>query len=235
MTAAIRSYLYVRGHDAAALEAAFGTDADAVLVDVAALVPAEHREQARSAITALVAEPAPKPVYVRISATSRDKARRDIAAVAGPGLSGVRINEVEDGDFVRDVARALDAQRVALGRVDPFDLHVFVGTARGIERVHELARATHAITALGFGEGALWQQLGVNGDVALQFARSSVANAARSAGLPGPIQKSFRPDGDLDELIRSTTVARDLGFTARSVWNPKHVAAVHDIYTKADN
>ena len=229
-----RSYLYAAPANRAAVAGGFASEADALVLDLEDLTPAAQKAEARLAATAHLAEAVARgrATLVRINAAeSDDVIAADLDAVIREGLVAVRLPKSEDPARIRDIARRIEDLRVARGLVATIGLQVMVETARGIEALPQLVRATHTIWSLGLGEGDLKATTGVTSDTGLHFARSAVTFAARAAGLPAAVQVAYPPEGSEEGLVASTRLGRDLGFGARSLLNPQHVAAVHAIYT----
>lgn len=225
MTALHRSWLYVPGSRPDRFAAAVASGADAVVVDLEDAVPADAKPAARKAAAALVADGTPVPVYVRINHPHTAWARADTAAVARPGLSGVRVPKVEEPDEVRTVAAWLrDAGT-------PVPLYCLIESALGVERAFELARADPLVAGLMLGEADLAADLGTADDAGLHYARSRCVVAARAAGLLPPVQAAFTNVHDLDGLHASCEQGRRLGFLGRSAIHPRQVPVINAAYT----
>ena len=104
-----RSYLYVPGSEPTRIQKALASAADAVVLDLEDAVAPSQKVEARAnvagALRAWAAFPRPgKTLWVRINTLNSALAEDDIAAVSGPGLSGVRIPRVESPEEVRQIA-----------------------------------------------------------------------------------------------------------------------------------
>ncbi len=225
-----RSYLYVPGFEGRRIEKALQSEADAVILDLEDAVPPDRKTEAREVAAAMVREALPKPVFVRINTLASGLAEGDIAAMVGPGLTGVRLPKAESSAGIRQVAwwlsRATTHQPVALVPL--------VESALGVERAWELAAASPAVTALAMGEADLRADLGVTADDGLIYARSRCVNAARAAGIVA-IQSVFPDIRDMDGLRSSTERGRALGFLGRSAIHPSQVAVINEAMTPSDD
>ncbi|MCF7550632.1 CoA ester lyase [Pseudonocardia sp. WMMC193] len=219
------SYLYVPAFraDAAAERGAAG----AVVLDLEHLTPDEDKAEGRRRATAYL-EAARWPVLVRVNHPSTGLVEQDLDAIVRPGLHAVRLPKTEHPDEVRHVARLIEELRVERGLVRTIGLQVMVETARGVESIAALARATHTVWGVGLGEGDLSADLGTRADEGLALSRSSVVLAARSAGLPAPVQVTY--GGAPDGLRPSTELGRRLGFGSRTVLDPAYAETVNEIY-----
>lgn len=224
MTAVPRSWLYVPGHRSDRVAKALRAGADAVVVDLEDAVPADAKDAAREQTVDLLAQrdgagggPA---VWVRINPAGTDLGRRDVAALAGARLDGIRLPRAEDPAAVREVAERTGVP-----------LQLILESARGLLRAPELAAAHELVAGIGLGEADLSADLLVDHDEGLRWARGWVVVAARAAGLAAPVQSVWTDVGDLDGLRASTLAGRRAGFFGRSVIHPRQLDIVHEVYT----
>jgi citrate lyase subunit beta/citryl-CoA lyase len=197
--------------------------ADAVVIDLEDAVPAERKDAARDLTVALLDDRAADDglsVWVRINPPGTEAGRRDVAALAGRRLDGLRVPRVDDPEVVREVAERTGAR-----------LQLLLESARGLVRARELAEAHELVTGIGLGEADLAADLLVDRDEGLTWARGWVVVAARAAGLPSPVQSVWTDVGDPAGLRASCETGRATGFFGRSVIHPRQIDVVHDVYT----
>lgn len=220
----VRAYLAVRASEPAGFGPAYGAGADAVVLDLDKPVADADKDRAREAVAGFLETARPLPTLVRINGPDTGLTLADLDAVVAPGLTAIRLPRVESAAWLRDVARHVERRRVQRGLAAPIGLEVFVGTAAGLRRIDELATATHSVWRLGLGEESLYAEIGSSSDAALQLARLQVVQASRAAQLPGPVQKSFLPAWGDEALRQTSRSGAGIGYTARTVWNARHVA-----------
>ncbi|SNT55099.1 citrate lyase subunit beta / citryl-CoA lyase [Asanoa hainanensis] len=213
-----RSWLYVPGHRTDRVAKALAAGADAVVVDLEDAVPPDQKRVARETALRLAAED--RPVWVRVNDPAGPWGAADVEALAGLNLAGLRLPRCEDPAVVREV-----------GNRAGLPLQLLVETAAGLARAADLATAHPLVAALGLGEADLSADLRVTGDEGLAWARGWIVVAARTAGLPSPIQSVYTDVADLDGLRASTEQARLSGFVGRSVVHPRQIPVVHDVFT----
>ena len=221
----VRSYLYVPGHRADLIAKAYVTVADAIVIDLEDGVPLTHKAIARQIVSQAVHGTCSQPLWVRINPPGIVGVSDDLAAAAGPRLTGVRIAKVESAEEVRTVAAELDTLHCDAG------IQCTIESALGVERIAEIARADERVTTIGLGEADLAADLGVETDEGLQYARGRCVVAAMAAGLAPPVQSVFRNLADLDELRCSTEKGRGSGFLGRSAIHPRQLAVINAVYT----
>ncbi len=197
------------------------------MIDLEDAVPWQEKARARDLVADALRSPARPPTWVRVNAVESGLTADDIAAVASPNLTGLRIAKVESPDDVRFVAARLAATGCAVA------IHCLVESALGLERIGQLANADPAVTGIALGEADLAADLGTRGDEALLYARSRCVLAARAASLAPPVQSVFTDLADEEGLRRSTETGAALGFFGRSAVHPRQLATINEIYTPA--
>jgi len=218
--AAVRSWLYVPATRPDLLDKAMRGDADAVVLDLEDSVPAHRKDEARAYAAGAAARTWPKPLWIRVNQVRLPDGEADLAALAGVPVQGLRLPKCEAPQQIAAVLRHVDAP-----------LHLLLETALGVERAYELATAAPQVALLSLGEADLGADLRVRTGAALDWARDRTVNAARAAGLAGPVQSVWTDVADLDGLTASTERARDRGFHGRSVVHPRQIAPVNAAFT----
>ena len=107
MSPLARTWLYVPAHHPDRARKALASGADAVVLDLEDAVPADRKEEARAAATAILQDlPAARPqVWVRVNPPASPWGEADIAALADAVADGVRLPRAEEPS---DVARLAD-------------------------------------------------------------------------------------------------------------------------------
>ncbi len=223
----IRSYLYVAGSDPRRIEKALASEADAVVIDLEDAVAPGRKDEARRIAAGVLETENPKPVFVRVNAPGSALRERDIEAVAGPNLFGLRLPKTESADDVRSVAARLE--ELGCEAV----IQCLIESALGLEMSFEISRAHSRVMGLGPGEADLAADLGVSGEEGLLYARSRVVSAARAAGRV-PVQSVYTNVRNPDGLRRSTVEGKRLGFFGRSAIHPAQVPIINETFTPTE-
>jgi citrate lyase subunit beta / citryl-CoA lyase len=221
----IRSYLYVAGSDSRRIEKALASEADAVVIDLEDAVAPDRKDEARRIAAGVLETENTRPVFVRINAPGSALRERDVEAVAGPNLYGLRLPKTESAEDVRSVAEKIEELGCEAG------IQCLIESALGLEMSFEIARAHPRVMGLGPGEADLAADLGVSGEEGLLYARSRIVSASRAAGLPAPVQSVYTNVRDLDGLRRSTAEGKRLGFLGRSAIHPDQIPVINEIFT----
>lgn len=224
----IRSYLYVSGSDPRRIEKALASEADAVVIDLEDAVAPNRKDEARRIAAGVLETENTRPVFVRVNAPGSALRERDVEAVAGPNLYGLRLPKTESAEDVRSVAAQLEGLGCEAG------IQCLIESALGLEMSFEIARAHPRVAGLGPGEADLAADLGVSGEGGLLYARSRIVSACRAAGLPAPVQSVYTNLRDLDGLRRSTAEGKRLGFLGRSAIHPAQIPIINEIFTPTE-
>ncbi|MEV5880048.1 CoA ester lyase [Streptomyces sp. NPDC052101] len=224
------SYLYVPGHQPERIARAYASDAHAVILDLEDGVPEPRKAYARAMVSEMVAGTPLKPTYVRLNSMASGLCKDDVLAVAGAGLSGVRLPKVEHPDDVRQLEWLLQQAGSSAA------IHLLLETARALELAYPLATASPVVEMLGLGETDL--QVDLNSDLdgpTMDACRTRVIMASRAAGLSSPCQSVFSDIRDLDNLLTSSVHGKRLGFVGRMAIHPAQIPIIHDVYTPKPN
>jgi (S)-citramalyl-CoA lyase len=232
-----RSILFAPGSRPERFAKAMTVGADAVCLDLEDGVAPDGKDQARDEVVRFLAGwggPGRGPeLIVRINDPRVAAGKRDLEALArGRRPQGVMVPKVDGEEVLEEVARALGS-RSAVGfdardeRSRSVVLLPLIETARGLERIQEIASTPAPLDALVFGGMDLAAELGAAFEwEPLLYARSRVVHAAALAGV-GAIDVPWAPLDEPDGLAEETRRAARLGFTGKLAIHPNQVPVIH--------
>ena len=217
-----RSWLLVPGADPAAHQAAAGSGADVVILELEDFTPPELRPQAR----ALSAEAldrwrtAGAVAAVRINPLDRG-GREDLAGVLAARPDLILMSKVESAEQVK----ALEA---ATGGA--VDLVPNVETAAGLVNTVSIGKASKRVVALLLASEDMVADLGTvrtRGGAELAYARARFLVECRAAGVEAiDCPYTF---SDVKGAAADTRYAKSLGYRMKSVVDPGHARAVNKV------
>ncbi|MGV9796230.1 HpcH/HpaI aldolase/citrate lyase family protein [Gordonia sp. NPDC003422] len=228
-----RSWLLVNGAHYGKFEAASRSRADIVVLDIEDAVAPKDKVAARDNVVrwlgpkdapgagdsrpARSAPGAGAGEWVRINGFGTPWWADDLEALSTTALGGVMLAMVESVDHVTETAKRLpDVPIVAL-----------VETARGLERISEIAAAKGTFR-LAFGIGDFRRDTGFGDDPAtLAYTRSRFTIAAKAAHLPSAIDGPTVGSSAL-KLSEATAVSAEFGMTGKICLSPDQCAPVND-------
>jgi citrate lyase beta subunit len=216
-----RCLLFVPGDRPDRFERAFGSSADAVILDLEASIAPSRKAPARIAVAAALTRSAKLPILVRVNPLDTGDFALDAAMLHEQRCDGVLLPMVESA---ADVGRA----RGLLP--DGLPIIVMVETASGIAAANEIARAK-GVLRLAFGNMDYQTDTSTSGPLAMAFPSSALVIASRAAGLPAPIAgvtAAFRNTAQLD---RDLEFERSCGFGAKLCIHPDQIAPILEAFS----
>ena len=210
-----RSWLLVNGAQFDKFAPAAASRADIVVLDIEDAVAPKGKVAARENVLRWLG--AGNTDWVRVNGFGTQFWADDLDMLAGTSVGGVMLAMVESVDHVTETAKRLpDIPIVAL-----------VETARGLERITEIAAAKGTFR-LAFGIGDFRRDTGFGENpTTLAYARSRFTIAAKAAHLPGAIDGPTVGSSAL-KLSEATAVSAEFGMTGKICLTPDQCPTVNE-------
>ncbi|MGI9125650.1 MAG: HpcH/HpaI aldolase/citrate lyase family protein [Mycobacterium sp.] len=210
-----RSWLLVNGAQYDKFAPAARSRADIVVLDIEDAVAPSGKQAARENVVRWLADG--KNDWVRVNGFGTQFWEDDLAMLSKTTAGGVMLAMVESVDHVTETAKRLpDVPIVAL-----------VETARGLERITEIASAKGTFR-LAFGIGDFRRDTGFGENpTTLAYARSRFTIAAKAAHLPGAIDGPTVGSSAL-KLSEATAVSAEFGMTGKICLTPDQCPTVNE-------
>jgi citrate lyase subunit beta/citryl-CoA lyase/(S)-citramalyl-CoA lyase len=198
--------------------------ADMSLVDLEDSVAAPFKDAARSKAEAFFTAPrtAPGRRAIRINSITKPEGLRDLLAIRDYATKPdvIMLPKTES-------PRDLEIVEQVLGReCAQIDLLGLVETARGIENVDAIARATPRLKGFVFGSADFSFNIGATlAWEPLYYARARLVTAARAANLH-VIDSPFFDIPNVEELRREVSLARNMGFSGKVAIHPGQIEII---------
>ncbi len=220
-----RTWLLVSAQRAPEFDAAAGSDADQVILDLEDAVDGSLKPAARENVVGWLTDG--NSAWVRINDRSSAHWEADMEALGGiRHLAGVVLAKTEHPSDVTETFDRLG------GHIPVIPL---VESARGVEECVRIAQARGAFR-LAFGSGDYRRDTGTSADdLAMAYPRSRLVVASRVGGLPGPIDGPTVSESH--PIVREqSAVAVALGLTGRLCLFREQLGVVNECMspTKAD-
>lgn len=234
----LRTLLFAPGNHARRVEKAFGTGADAVILDLEDAVAISEKRATRSIVVEALQRPRPCTGYVRVNAMETEFCFGDIQAVVQPGVDGIMLPKIETASDLRAVdwmITELERERgLPLGGID---LLPIVETGKGIDNITEIARAGTRVRRFAFGAGDF--TLDVNmawtaEEDELVYARAALVTASRAAGLEPPVDSVWVRLDDEAGLLKSARYVARTGYQGKMCIHPAQIPVVNGVFTPSD-
>ena len=189
----LRSLIFVPGNRANMLERALDFKADVIMVDLEDSVPPGEkltaRETAREWLPKLAktGRGSGRRTMVRVNSLDTGLTRDELTDLIGPDLSGISIGKSKTMWDLRDVDDLITGLESAAGLpAGQVKVIPWIENARAVSTALDLATCSPRIEAIAFGAEDYTDDMGVqrtDTGEELEFARATVAVAARAAGI----------------------------------------------------
>ena len=246
MTRILRSMLYVPSNSWRMINNATTEGDDAIILDLEDGCPIAEKETgrvfARDSISMLKQHGL--DVFVRVNSMETGLTATDIEYVVVPGLDGIMLAKTESQEDVTVLDGLLKQQEKKKG-ILPGSLQVMalLETPKGILNIREIIAASERVIAVGFGAGDFSREMGAGMGVTklspdeyfpmILHARSSIAMAARAAGIQAIDTPYFGLVIDLEGLWRESEKVKLLGFSGKQLTHPRHVEVANQVFSPA--
>ena len=230
-----RSLLYVPGNMPSMLQNVPLFQCDAVQIDLEDAVPLAEKDAARILVRRFLDtyKVRNKEVLVRINGLDTKWALDDLKMVL-PGIpDGIRLPKADSPDVVERLDTLLTEYEEELGlEVGFFKILPSIETAMGVINAVFTARASNRLIGLAFGAEDYTATMEINRTKTgeeLFNARMNVLWAAKAAGIQA-LDSIFADVNDMDALRAETELIKKLGFTGKSLVNPRQIDVVHEVF-----
>ena len=230
-----RSLLYVPGNMPAMLQNIPVFNADGVMIDLEDAVPLSEKDGARilarnflNAFRGRDTE-----IFVRINGLDTKYALDDLREVLPALPDGIRLPKADSPEVVErlDTLLTENEERLRL-EIGHFAIIPSIESAVGILNCVRTAGASRRIVALAFGAEDYTASMEIQrtrSGEELFSARTQVVWAAKAAGVQA-IDSVFSDVNDMEGLRAETTLIKALGFTGKSLVNPRQIDVVHEVF-----
>ncbi|WGH92875.1 CoA ester lyase [Auritidibacter ignavus] len=200
-----RSWLLMSAAQQDLFAPGMASEADSIILDLEAAVPAEQKDQARENVVEALTSG--MTGWVRINGPNTDEWAEDLRQLQGlSGLRGVMLAMSEHPEQVSHTAMRLGAGVPVLALIE---------SAVGVENAVEIARAPGTFR-LALGTNDYRKDVGVSEDaLAMAYARSRLVNASRVGKLPGAIDGPPAVEAAVETVVESSQLTASMGMTGR--------------------
>jgi citrate lyase subunit beta/citryl-CoA lyase len=210
-------------------------EADGVMIDLEDAVPLVEKDSARLLARNFLRsyQDRNKEMFVRINALDTPYAADDLREILPALPDGIRLPKADHPEIVERLDTLLTEQEEKLGLpIGHFKIIPSIESARGVLNCVATARASSRLVALAFGAEDYTASMEIDRTKTgeeLFSARTQVVWAAKAAGVQA-IDSIFSDVNDMDGLRAETVLVKRLGFTGKSLVNPRQIEVIHDVF-----
>lgn len=230
-----RSLLYVPGNMPSMLQNIPLFECDAVIIDLEDAVPLAEKDAARLLVRRFLEgwQDRNKEVLVRINPLDTPFAVADLRAVLPARPDGIRLPKADTPEVVEKLDTTLTEFEEELGlEIGTFGILPSIESALGVLEAVKVARTSKRIFGLAFGAEDYTASMEIErtkGGEELFNARMRVLWAAKASGIQA-IDTIFADVADMDGLRAETELVKRLGYTGKSLVNPRQIDVVHEVF-----
>lgn len=230
-----RSLLYVPGNMPSMLQNIPVFECDGVIIDLEDAVPLSEKDAARQVVRRFLENYTDrnKEILVRINALDTRWGYDDLKTVLPALPDGIRLPKADTPEIVERLDTLLtefeEELELPIGR---FGVLPSIESALGVINATAIARSSSRIFALAFGAEDYTASMEIErtkGGEELFNARTQVLWGAKAAGIQA-IDTIFADVSDMEGLRAETELAKRLGYTGKSLVNPRQIEVVHEVF-----
>lgn len=230
-----RSLLFIPGNSERFLKKSASLQPDILCFDLEDSVPSNEKEAARRLVAEHLASQEDKlsPIYVRINSVDSGIIDGDLGSIIGNGLDGIvlpKIGTSKEVMQVIDKIHMIASKRKLTSRIQ---IIPSIETAKGVVNANSIASAHEDVVALVFGVFDYLYDMNIDSEydetISYNYARSKIPVDAKAAGIDA-LDGIWQQVSDLDGLAMDATVAKNLGYSGKTLIHPSHINPVHDIF-----
>jgi len=236
----LRSMLFVPGNSMRMITKAATLASDAIILDLEDAVPIPDKVTARIMIrdSLKAVKSGGAYTFVRVNALTTQLTAEDLKYVGVEGLDGIMLAKTETKSDIVELDSMLDGiekeRKLESGSLKIIPL---IETAKGVMNACEIISASERITAVAFGAGDYYGDLGRSvslltpGETELLFARSQLVNAGRAAGVQAIDTPFFGLLTDMQGFTDEAVLALQLGFKGKLLIHPTQIEIANNIFS----
>jgi citrate lyase subunit beta/citryl-CoA lyase len=231
-----RSLLFIPGNNDRFLKKSTSLHPDILCYDLEDSVPSNEKEGARRLVGAQLAsqeENKLSPIYVRINSVDSGMIDSDLESILGNRLDGIVLPKIGNSKEVMQVIdkiHIITSKRKLASRIQ---IIPSIETASGVVNANSIAAAHEDVVALVFGVFDYLYDMDIDSEyddsISYNYARSKIPVDAKAAGIDA-LDGIWQKVSDLDGLTMDAKVAKNLGYSGKTLIHPSHINPVHDIF-----
>lgn len=230
-----RSMLFVPGANAAMLSNTFIYKPDAIMFDLEDSVSIREKDTARMLVFNALQHPFYQDVetVVRVNPLDSEHGLNDLNAVIRGGADVVRLPKTDNAEDVLEMERHITEIERQCGReVGSTKMMAAIESANGVNNAVDIAHCCPRLIGIALGAEDYVRDLRTQRSpegTELLFARCSILQAARSAGIMA-FDTVYSDASNEAGFLREAEHIKQLGFDGKSLINPRQIEIIHNVF-----
>jgi len=233
-----RSMLFIPGANAAMLSNSFIYPADSLMFDLEDAVAVREKDAARRLVYHALQHPLYRDIetVVRVNALNSEWGREDLDAVVRGGAKIIRLPKTDIPDEVAEMEKEILRIEQACGR-EPGSTGMLaaIESPLGITQAVNIAHSSERLIGIALGAEDYVRNLRTERSpegIELLFARCSILQAARSAGIQA-FDTVYSNANNEAGFLAEAALIKQLGFDGKSLINPRQIEPLHNLFAPA--
>lgn len=231
-----RSMLFLPGTTPAIVVNGATLQADSIIIDLEDAVNPAEKDAARILAKYVVKEMQDSSceVVIRINGLSTPFWEKDLEVVVPSRPDAILLPKTDGVEDLKKISRVIGdiemENGIDLGAVKIICL---IETAKGLKNVYEIADFGDRVVALFFGAADFATDMQIKrttSSIEMNYAKSRLVNAARSAGIDC-YDTPFLDTDNIDGLKAELEMARNFGFSGKAAINPRQVSYINEWFS----
>jgi len=239
----LRSMLFVPANSWRMITTAATEGEDAVILDLEDACPIAEKETGR--VFARDSIPMLKEkgidVFVRVNSLETELTEEDLSYVVVEGLDGIMLPKSDSKEDIIRLEQLIKEEEKKKGlKPDSISVLPLLETPKGIAATPEIVSGSPRVIGVSFGAGDYSREIGAGMGVTNLSAddfflmashpRSTIALAARAAGILAIDSPFFGLVIDIEGIMREARKVKLMGFTGKLLVHPRHVEPVNQVF-----
>ena len=231
-----RSMLFVPGANAAMLSNTFIYKPDSIMFDLEDAVALREKDTARMLVFQALQHPMYQDIetVVRVNPLNSEFGVDDLNAVVRGGANVVRLPKTDSANDIIEMEKVIEEIEKSCGReVGSTGMLAAIESAQGINNAVEIAHSSKRLIGIALGAEDYVRDLRTNRSaegIELLFARCSLLQAARSAGIMA-FDTVYSDANNVEGFLNEAALIKQLGFDGKSLINPRQIDLLHNLYS----
>lgn len=232
-----RSMMFVPGNNPGMIKDAGIYGADCIMFDLEDSVSVTEKDAARFLVYSalMTLDYSPAEIVVRINDLSSGLGIADLEAIVRARPDVIRLPKTENAQDVIDCEREIERIEKEAGiPVGSTGMMAAIESAEGVLNAHSIAKSSGRLIGIALGAEDYVTDLKTtrSDGTELAFARGMILNAARSAGIDA-LDTVYSDVNNEEGFLAEATVIKKMGFSGKSVINPRQIEPLHELFMPA--
>ncbi len=235
-----RSLLFVPGNNPRFLEKSKILKSDIICLDLEDSVSLNEKPLARKLIREFLSKrftnkEKDSNFFVRINSIDSDLYTEDLKSIIVNGLDGIVIPKTNNSSEVNKVTEIItDFEKKNNLEQNSLKLIPSIESAKGVINTFNISESSERIISVLFGVFDYLYDMHLEykefNDLGYQYARSKIPVDARAAGIEA-MDGIWQKIDNIDGLIQDSEMAKQLGYSGKSIIHPSHIEPIHNIFS----